>query len=563
MKIVTSDQMRTLEQRAERAGTTTDVLMENAGLEVARSVRRVLGRVVGTHTLVLVGKGNNGGDGLVVARRLRSWGGHVAVCLAGGRPDGDPKLAPVLAQHTPIVTPGAQLRAALAAADIVVDAVLGTGRSRPIGGPLETLLRDVTAERSRRPALRLLAVDLPSGVDADTGAVDPACAGADITVVLGRPKVGLYRFPGAEVAGRVEIAGIGLPPGLDSDVPVDLVTRRWAASALPSRPLSGHKGTFGRALVVAGSRSYVGAAALAVGGAGRVGAGLVTLAAPVSLRATLAPLAVEATHLPLDEAAPGVHSPSASGQVLDEAAKCRALLVGPGIGQAPETGEMLRALLLSGEPFPPTVIDADGLNFLAQHDGWWDRLSGAAVLTPHPGEMARLTGRTTAEVQRDRIATAIEAAERWGCVVVLKGAHTVVAQSVRPVLGTLRQAQGERGERIGGSASVSPFANPALASAGTGDVLAGAIAGLLAQGLDPMDAAALGVYLHGAAAEVVARRSRRGRPSRNRHCHGNRRKATPIRHSRESGNPGRRGGTGLLASDLLPALPRAMAALAR
>ena len=510
MKVVTSDQMRVLEHRAERAGTSTDALMENAGAEVARSVRRILGRVVGTHTLVLVGKGNNGGDGLVAARRLRSWGGHVAVCLAGDRPDGDPKLAPVLAQRTPIVAPGTpELGAALAAADIVVDAVLGTGRSRPIEGALEALLCDVVAERSKRPSLRLLAVDLPSGVDADTGAVDPACVGADVTVALGRPKAGLYRFPGAEAVGVVEIADIGLPPGLDSDVPVDLMTREWAASALPARPLSGHKGTFGRVLVVAGSRSYVGAASLAVGGAGRVGAGLLTLASPMSLRAALALLAVEATHLPLEEAAPGVHSPTAAGQVLDEAAKCKALLVGPGIGQAPETREMLRNLLLSGEPLPPAVIDADGLNFLAQHDGWWGRLLGPAVLTPHPGEMSRLTGLSTSNVQRDRTGGALEAARRWGCVVVLKGAYTVVASP-------------------GGRAAVSPFANPALASAGTGDVLAGAVAGLLAQGLDPMDAAALGVYLHGAAAEIAA----------------------PA------------GLAGLLASDLLPALPRAVAALA-
>ena len=311
------------------------------------------------------------------------------------------------------------------------------------------------------------------------------------------------------------------------------MTRAWAASALPSRPLSGHKGTFGRVLVVSGSRSYIGAAALAVGAAGRVGAGLLTLAAPASLQAALALLTVEATHLPLVEAAPGVHSPTSAGQVLDEAAKCKALLVGPGVGQAPETREMLRTLLLSGEPLPPTVIDADGLNFLAQEDGWWNGLSGPAVLTPHPGEMARLTGLSTVEVQADRTAVALEAAERWGCVVVLKGAYTVVAQSVR---GTLRQAQGERigevgrigeGGRIGGAAAVSPFANPALASAGTGDVLAGAVAGLLAQGLDPMDAAALGVYLHSAAAEIAA--------------------------------PG--GRAGLLASDLLPAIPRAIAAL--
>ena len=510
MKIVTSDQMRTLEQRAERAGISTDALMENAGLEVARSVRRILGRVVGTHTLVLVGKGNNGGDGLVTARRLRSWGGHVAVCLVGDRPDGDPKLAPVLAQRTPIVAPGTpEFGAALESADIVVDSVLGTGRSRPIGGTLEALLGDVAAEKRKRPSLCLLAVDLPTGIDADTGTVDPACAGADVTVALGRPKVGLYRFPGAESAGRVEVADIGLPPDMDGDVPVDLMTRTWAASTLPPRPLAGHKGTFGRVMIVAGSHNYVGAALLAAGSAGRVGAGLVTLAAPASLQAAIAPQAVEATHIPLDETSPGIHSPRSARQVVEAAPACRALLVGCGIGQASDTQEMLRRLLLSYEPLPATVIDADGLNFLAGQDGWWYRLTGSAVVTPHPGEMARLTGRTTAEVQRDRTATALEAAERWGCVVAFKGAFTVVA-SPR------------------GRAYVSPFANPALASAGTGDVLAGAIAGLLAQGLDPMDAAALGVYLHGAAAETAA-------------------------HVRRAG---------LLAGDLLPALPRAIAALA-
>ena len=510
MKIVTSDQMRTLEQRAERAGTSTDALMENAGAEVARSVRRILGRVVGTHTLVLVGKGNNGGDGLVTARRLRSWGGHVAVCLVGDRPDGDPKLAPVLAQLTPIVAPGTpELGAALASADIVVDSVLGTGRSRPIGGTLEALLGDVAAEKRKRPSLCLLAVDLPTGIDADTGTVDPACAGGDVTVALGRPKVGLYRFPGADSAGRVEVADIGLPPDIDGDVPVDLMTRTWAASTLPPRPLSGHKGTFGRVMIVAGSHNYVGAALLAAGSAGRVGAGLVTLAAPASLQAAIAPRVVEATHIPLDETSPGIHSPRSARQVVEAAPTCRALLVGCGIGQASDTQEMLRRLLLSWEPLPATVIDADGLNFLAGQDGWWYRLTGSAVLTPHPGEMARLTGRSTAEVQSDRTATALEAAERWGCVVAFKGAFTVVA-SPR------------------GRAYVSPFANPALASAGTGDVLAGAIAGLLAQGLDPMDAAALGVYLHGAAAEAAAHDGR----------------------------------AGLLAGDLLPALPRAIAALA-
>ena len=513
MKIVTSEQMRVLEQRSESAGVSTDTLMENAGLAVARSVRRHLGRVVGTQVVVLAGRGNNGGDGLVVARRLRSWGGRVTVYLTGPRPPDDLKLAPVILQGTAVVYLESddgldRLRGSLETADMVVDAVLGTGRSRPIDGLLEETLRDVAAARARRPGLRIMALDLPTGLDADTGAVDPACLPADVTVTLGRPKTGLYRFPGAEYTGKVEIGDIGIPAGLDGDIPLELITREWAAARLPRRPLSAHKGAFGRTMVVAGSRNYVGAAYLAATSAGRVGAGLVTLAIPESLRTPVAARTVEATYLPLPESSPGVPGEKAAALVLENLAGYSALLVGCGLGQSSETGQLVERLLLSGARLPAAVVDADGLNLIPILRGpdWWKSLSAPAILTPHPGEMARLTGLSTRAVEEDRVGVAVRGAGRWNKVVVLKGAFTVVAFP-------------------GGRAMLSPFATPGLASAGTGDVLAGAIAGLLSQGLPLEDAATLGVYLHGLAGDLATEEA---------------------------------GKIGMLAGDLLSALPKAI-----
>ena len=490
MKIVTSEQMRLLEERSEAAGVSTDALMENAGLAVAESLRRHLGSVPGRRIVLLVGKGNNGGDGLVTARHLRSWGGLVQVWLVGSRPKGEPRLAEARAQGLPIneADDGGlhRLRESLDEADAVVDAVLGTGASRPLEGTLGRALAEAAAAKARRPAMVVLALDLPTGLDADTGAVDPACLAADITVTLGRPKAGLYRFPGAEYTGRVDIAEIALPDGLDAEVPLELITREWARSHLPKRPLASHKGTFGRTMIVAGSRHYVGAAILAANAAGRVGAGLVTLAVPESLQAAVAAGAVEATHLPLPEASPGEPSPQAAADVLGSLSGYSSLLLGSGIGRSAGAESLVQGILLSGASLPPVVVDADGLNLLPQLKGpeWWRHVDAPAVLTPHPGEMARLAGVTTKEVGEDRVAMATGSAAKWNKVVALKGAFTVVALP-------------------DGRAMLSPFSNPGLASAGTGDVLAGAVAGLLSQGPSLEVAAALGVYLHGQAGEIV------------------------------------------------------------
>jgi len=515
MKIVTADQMREIEERSEAAGVSKDALMGKAGLAVAEYVRDNVTNLVGMRAVVLVGPGNNGGDGLVAARHLDNWGARVTVCLCRDNTAHESKVEFLRGKGVTIIRLAdddgiAKLGEAFEFAQIAVDAILGTGRTRPIDGPVAEvldLLRNVKAEN---PVLQLVALDLPTGLDADSGAVDPKCVASDVTLTLGYPKAGLYKFPGAEYVGKVEVLDIGLPAGLDDKVRFELMTDEWARATLPARPLSGHKGTFGKTLIVAGSRNYVGAAYLAATAAGRVGAGLVTLAIPESLQMAVASKAVEPTYLPLPEVSPGVPSSEAADLIAEQAVNCDALLVGPGMGQADSTREMLAKLLYDRDDLPPLVIDADGLNFLSNSTApWWERLATKAILTPHSGEMARLTGHSTKHIQENRLEIAIESAATWNKVVVLKGAFTVVAYP-------------------DGRSMLSPFANPAMATAGTGDVLAGTIAGLLAQGLTLYDAAALGVYLHGLAGQ---------------------------RASTEFGS------AGMLAGDLLPELPKAIKAL--
>ena len=506
MKIVTADQMRQIEARSEAAGVSTDTLMENAGLAVARSARRAVGPMTGVPVLALIGPGNNGADGLVTARHLQRWGANVTTYLCRDRAAPDPKLDAARDAGVSVVSASddpaySRLKATLASAHVVIDAILGTGRARPIEGAFKDILAALLEARTSNPGLCLIAMDLPTGLDCDTGEVDPACVPSDITVSLGYPKRGHLAFPAADFTGKLETADIGIPPGLDSDVLLDLIDHRWAAAALPSRPSNSHKGTYGRAMIVAGSRNFLGAAYLAASAAGRVGAGLVTIAIPESLIPSVASKAIEPTFLPLPESSPGIVSHRATQLILDSLGGYSSLLVGCGLGQAAETRQMVESLLLSGAELPPTLVDADGLNTLAQIPDWSKLWPDDAILTPHPGEMARLT----AEAPRsDRIIIARQSASAWNKTVILKGAFTVVATP-------------------GDGAMLSPYSNPGLATAGTGDVLAGAIAGLLSQGASLADAASLGVYLHGEAGERV--------------------RATL-------------GDTGMLASDLLPELPK-------
>ncbi|MCS7207170.1 MAG: NAD(P)H-hydrate dehydratase [Dehalococcoidia bacterium] len=507
--------MRRLERQAEALGITRDTLMENAGLRVAEKVWTMLGKRPGAEVLALIGPGNNGGDGLVAARHLASWGAKVTAYLILPRSPEDAKLTAARQRGVEVVEAPSDeelrtLRTLLARADLVLDAILGIGRRRPFEGLFAEVLDVTVCAQRERPEVRLVALDLPSGLDADTGAVDTHTPYADLTLTLGFPKVGLFRFPGAERVGRLEVVDIGIPEHLAEDIALDLLDARWARHTLPPRPLSAHKGTFGRVLAVVGSPRYIGAAYLACMGAARVGAGYVTLAAPTSIHPILAAKLTEVTHLPLPEAASGVFSPEAVRELRRSASQFEVLLIGCGLGQTPAAEALLRHLLLSETPLHiPMLLDADALNILARQERWWEKLRAPAVLTPHPGEMARLLDSTVEEVEQDRLGTAREASQRWGVTVVLKGPFTVIASPE-------------------GNVRLSPFANPALATAGTGDVLAGAIAGLMAQGLHPFDAASLGVFLHGLAGEVARQEI---------------------------------GDAGTIAGDLLPLLPRVIKGL--
>ena len=512
MKIVTVAEMRALERQAEAEGITTAQLMEQAGRAVAKEIQGILQGAAGRSIVVLVGPGNNGGDGLVAARCLVDWGAHVRVYILSPPSQDDSYYNDLLLRSVPLLDVGSNsflrsLSQSLEHADVALDAILGTGRARPLEGVYKQVAEIVLSTKAARPRLQVVALDLPTGLDADTGATDPACIAADWTVTLGFPKPGLFAFPGAAAVGHLLVADIGIPARLAGDIPVELMTDALVAPLLPKRPLQANKGSFGRVLVVAGSGNYVGASILACRGALRAGAGLVTLAAPRSLVNMVAGALVEATYAPLPETASGAIAQRAVHELEPLLSRYDVLLLGCGLGQHPETQAFITGLLSLETPLPDRlVLDADWLNVLAQVPSWWTRLRAQAVLTPHPGEMARLAGTSVAGVQQDRIAIARKAAQEWGQVVTLKGAYTVVA-SPQDV------------------ARVSPYANPVLASAGTGDVLAGVIAGLVGQGVAPYDAATVGVYLHGLAGQLFS-----------------------------SAN----GDAGLLASDLVALLPEAI-----
>lgn len=520
MKLVTSLEMRNLEQRAVDDGVSLLELMRWAGQAIARNILEVFPPISEKCIIVLVGPGNNGGDGLVAARHLKEAGALVSVYLLSERQVDEivyrevvtAGLAPI---NVSLDTGFERFKQTLTEADIVVDAVFGTGGLRPIDGDTAAVLNSVTREKRQRSDLAIVAVDLPSGLNADTGAVDPVTLEADLTITLSNPKRGLFLFPGADFTGSVSVADIGIPVGLDEGIATELLTDDAVAALLPLRPMDANKGAFGKVLVVAGPPEYCGAPVLSCRAAYRAGAGLVTLAQCRALHPVFAAHLTEVTHLLLPETAAGEPAPEAVQVITERLGEFAALVIGPGFGKDPVTGLFFQGILsgldhpessnlkhrdilfsasLAGEqlnlngysetPLPKVVLDADALNILAMTPDWWQALRPHCVLTPHPREMSRLTGLSVANIQADRIGTARRYAELWQQIVVLKGAHTIIAAP-------------------DGRVAVSPFANPGLATAGTGDVLAGIIGGLLAQGMAEYEAACTGVYLHAAAGESV------------------------------------------------------------
>ena len=513
-KIATVKQMRALEAAADSHGVSYARMMELAGAAVFETVRARVEALSGARVVILAGLGNNGGDGLVAGRLLAEAGAIVQLFTLSPRDSGDENLRKALRAGVEVDDCKSdagrkQFGGVMRGADVFVDALFGTGARLPIKGRAADLLAAAGAALRGREGVLRVAVDCPSGFDCDSGALDENLLPADVSVTFGAAKVGQFLFPGADALGELVLADIGWPPDLPAlaGVDLELASAAQVGAMLPKRLRDAHKGTFGAALVVAGSVNYAGAAYLAAAGAYRVGAGLVTVGAPGGIHSVLATLLPEATWLILPSDM-GVISAGGAGVLQDALSRADALLLGPGWGTEKPTAGFLSTLLLEEgaagigrigfgaergastetpgpASLPPTVVDADGLKLLAALPHWPRLLPAPAVLTPHPGEMAQLTGLSKDEIQADRVAVARRFADEWGHVLVLKGAFTVVAAP-------------------DGSATLQPFATAALARAGTGDVLAGLITGLLAQGLRAYPAAVAGAFLHGLAGELAA-----------------------------------------------------------
>jgi len=566
MKLVNVEEMRRIEQLTDARGQSYAAMMEQAGSSVAMLAMATQLMLSDRRVLILIGPGNNGGDGLVAAHHLREMECDVTLYIWKRDIKGDTNFSRVKRRRRGMAILWAdndpdfsKLRAELQQTGLVIDALLGTGATRPLQGRLAELLAVVREELDARnqaqsdaqaamaavaaliprfplsealgapaippdpwsapgggpdddlqigddwddedddwmddedefgvaqppwPAVPVLAVDCPSGLNCDTGALDPAAIPATTTVTFAYPKWGQLQYPGAGACGMLGVVDIGVPADLSEDVQVELVERAAMAALLPARPRDAHKGTFGKVLVVGGSCLYTGAPVLSGSAAGRAGAGLVTVAVPQELQPALAAAFLDLTWLPLRSEA-GIISPESAAQVLQKMQSYDALLVGPGL-TTDRNAQAFLSVLFGKDGLDPAawrgrvIVDADALNILALSPGWPALLPPLSILTPHPGEMSRLTGASIAEINASRITTARRYAAEWGHVVLLKGPHTVIAHPE-------------------GRTSVIPFAEPSLAKAGSGDVLAGVILALAGQGLGPFEAATAGAYVHGLA----------------------------------------------------------------
>jgi NAD(P)H-hydrate epimerase len=512
MKLVTVSQMQAIEKEADNNGLTYDQMMENAGQGLADIILDLYRKEAGLEAIGLVGPGNNGGDALVALSTLAAEGWKTRAYLVKRKKDDLIKRfleagGEVLSKENPFE----QLAQAIATADVLLDGVLGTGIKLPLKKDVAEILSEVNdAIDGLDESPLIIAVDCPSGVDSDTGEVAEETIPADLTVTMAAVKQGMLKLPAFEYVGDLKVVDIGLSNELSSvgDLQTEVADEESIAALLPERPLDSHKGTFGTALIAAGSVNYTGAVVLAGEAAYRVGAGLVTMAVPAPLHSALAGRFPEATWVLLPHEM-GVISGNASEVFAKNLERVTAVLVGPGFGTEDTTKEFIENLLKgntsakrvtarigfvhqenekkekSNSQLPAMIFDADGLKLLAKIPDWHKLLPAPAVLTPHPGEMSVLTGLSKEEIQEDRQEIAARYAKEWGHVVVLKGAFTVVASP-------------------DGRMTVIPVASPALARAGSGDVLAGLIVGLRAQGLEAFEAAVAGAWIHARAGLYAA-----------------------------------------------------------
>jgi NAD(P)H-hydrate epimerase len=487
MKIVSIEQMQAIERAADASGLSYETMMKNAGRGIANWISQHVSLRKGV--IGLVGSGNNGGDTIIALTWLAKWGVRTIAFLAKRR-KGDPLLDVYLAHGGAVVDLSENnhldvLEAALIPEVVVLDGILGTGFRLPLRGSLLDVMAIIHKKLKNRLGLLVIAVDCPSGVDCDTGEVSDVTLAADHTLTMAAMKKGLLAHPARSFAGEFNYIDIGIEDPstyLNDHLPV-MIDESVISSMLTARPDSGHKGTFGTCLVIAGSAPYTGAAYLAGKAAYRAGCGLVHMGALPEVHSSLSGRLIEAVWTVLPKNAGGFDQKGIIDleKVLPNV---NAIVIGPGWGLSNQNITFLDALLKSLPKTKPLIIDADALKLLVELDQWWDLLPDQTVLTPHPGEMSVLTGMDIRGIQANRWSTAMDYAHRWQVNLVLKGAMTVIASP-------------------GVELYVNPVSDTALATAGSGDVLTGFIGGLIAQGISAIQASILGVWIHASAGKLA------------------------------------------------------------
>jgi ADP-dependent NAD(P)H-hydrate dehydratase / NAD(P)H-hydrate epimerase len=497
MKVVTADEMRGIDEKTmKKYGISGPILMERAGLAVATKIRDLFDR---KKVIVLSGGGHNGADGFAVARNLYNWGWNVKVFVMVKE---DILSQECRAQYQIVKKTGipVEFRTALSDKDfhgaVVVDALLGTGLNKPVASPISDVISHLN-----RSDVKVVSVDIPSGISSDDGRVRGEAVAADYTVTFGLPKCGHLLYPGAEHTGRLFVEDIGFPRELlcAESLKVQTIERADAALLLPERRNDSHKGDYGHVLIIAGSRGTTGAALMAAKSCLKSGAGMVTLGVPETLMNIYQCRVTEEMVLSLPDTGQGILSEEASAPILDFLSnKADVLAIGPGISTGSPITKLLMTLLMSATT--PMVLDADAINSISGHAKSLLKVKAPVVLTPHTGEMARLLragvgkdkGAAGVEwreakrtIERDRVTAAVSFSKARGAYLVLKGAPTIISEP-------------------GGRAFINTTGNPGMATAGAGDVLTGIVAAFLGQGLHPADASILGVYLHGLAGDIAA-----------------------------------------------------------
>ncbi|WP_010246051.1 bifunctional ADP-dependent NAD(P)H-hydrate dehydratase/NAD(P)H-hydrate epimerase [Acetivibrio cellulolyticus] len=503
MRAVTPDQMKEIDKTAiNDFGIPGMVLMENAALGVVREISKILGTDPGCmassaakrnepskKVIILAGKGNNGGDAFAVARHLFNMGASVSVYVLSKLVDitGDAKTNLDILVKMGIeineVTRDEQIdevKKRVELADIVVDGLLGTGLKGEVKGIMACVIELVNDCH-----VPVIAIDIPSGVNGETGKVSSSCIKACTTVTFGFPKIGQLIHPGCDYVGDLKIVDIGIPKAAVDNIKIKghLIDMEFVSQLIPRRRRDSNKGTYGKILVVAGSRGMTGAACLTGGAALRSGAGLVYLAAPLSLVPVYAGALVEAVTIPFEDENKGYLPRQSISGILEQLNNVNVAAVGPGLSAGNEIADVVYNIIKGSRV--PIVLDADGINLVAKDLSVLKDIRTQIVMTPHPGEMARLIGTSVKEVQKDRVNIARNFSKEWGVITVLKGSRTIIASPE-------------------GEIYINTTGNPGMSTGGSGDVLTGIIAGLIGQGLKPLDASIAGVYLHGACGDNIA-----------------------------------------------------------